>query len=430
MMYRIFVLLIVLLCIEQAKGQGLFKKLKNKAEQAAGNAAGRKIDNTINKSIDKATEKKDTTASKSNDEKKAETAGSGKDSIANGIKAYSKYDFVAGNQLLVADDFSQDEIGAFADKWNTNGKGEVIHLKDAGTKWLKMYQQSTYLTPNSQLLPESYTIEFDLILDMHNKGYIYPELVFSLFNSGDLPSSDNKVFPRIRSEKAAVITLHLGEFNNTYSVFRMYEKDREQLKTPLQSIKLVEEHYGKPMHIAISIHQQRFRLWVNETKIYDLPKVMDARFNQFAVGISSSNYTDEQLGFYFSNFKIAGGLPDSPSKLLTEGKLVTTAITFDINSATIKPSSAGAIKEIAEILQSNPDLMIRIIGHTDSDGDSQSNKQLSLRRADAIKGILISLYKIETSRIVTDGRGEDMPVSDNNSIAGKAQNRRVELVKL
>ena len=73
---------------------------------------------------------------------------------------------------------------------------------------------------------------------------------------------------------------------------------------------------------------------------------------------------------------------------------------------------------------------LNIIGHTDSDGGDDTNLKLSKARADAVRSALISIYKISGERLQTDGKGETQPVGDNSTSDGKAQNRRVEFVKI
>lgn len=418
---------------QAASAQGLLKKLKNKVEQSMGNATGNRLDKEINKAADKPfSGKKKNTTSEAN-ESLQDTVGVTASNVTdpNRVRAWSKFDFIAGSELLLADDFMQDEPGSFPGGWNTNGKGEIVHLNDGKEKWLKLSQGSIYLTPNTQTLPESFTIEFDLLLDLRNKGWSYPELRFTLFNSGALKPTDNGLFNRLKAEQASIVTIQPGEYNNSGTVFLNYAAERELFKTPFKSLKLVEDNYRKPMHIAISVHQQRFRLWIDEEKVYDLPKAIAAKFNQFAIGISSSNYPDDQVGLYFTGFKLAGGLPAAPSKLLTEGKLVSTAICFDVNSAGIKPASYAAIKEIAAVLKTNPAVNIRIVGHTDNDGEETFNKTLSLQRAEAVKQALVEQHGIDADRIRNvEGKGEAIPVAENSTSVGKAKNRRVEFIKL
>ena len=130
------------------------------------------------------------------------------------------------------------------------------------------------------------------------------------------------------------------------------------------------------------------------------------------------------------NFRIATGLPDMRSKLLTEGKLISYGIYFDVNKDVVKAESYPSIKEIAAILKDNPNVKIKIVGHTDSDGDDKSNLELSKRRSESVKNALVTNFSIEASRIATDGKGEIEPIAPNDNVTNKALNRRVEFIKL
>jgi outer membrane protein OmpA-like peptidoglycan-associated protein len=82
------------------------------------------------------------------------------------------------------------------------------------------------------------------------------------------------------------------------------------------------------------------------------------------------------------------------------------------------------------VLQDNAAVKIKIVGHTDSDGDDAANLTLSKQRADAVKTSLSKEFAIDESRFLTDGKGESQPAVANTSAEGKAQNRRVEFIKL
>ena len=118
------------------------------------------------------------------------------------------------------------------------------------------------------------------------------------------------------------------------------------------------------------------------------------------------------------------------SKLLTEGKLISYGIYFDSGKDVVKPESYGSLNEIANVLKENPSLKIKIIGHTDSDGDDAMNLDLSKRRAVNVKLALVKDFGIDAGRIETDGMGETQPIATNNSAENKAMNRRVEFIKL
>jgi outer membrane protein OmpA-like peptidoglycan-associated protein len=89
----------------------------------------------------------------------------------------------------------------------------------------------------------------------------------------------------------------------------------------------------------------------------------------------------------------------------------------------------GVINQIAKMMQQYPDINLSVEGHTDSDGDEAMNKQLSEQRAETVKNKLIE-SGISNDRLASKGFGEDVHVADNTTPEGKANNRRVEFVKM
>jgi outer membrane protein OmpA-like peptidoglycan-associated protein len=165
---------------------------------------------------------------------------------------------------------------------------------------------------------------------------------------------------------------------------------------------------------------------MDQVKIFDLPKIMTSGYKYNMMRFEVWNAGDPMI----TNFRVAAGLPDMRNKLLTEGKLVSYGIYFDVNKDVVKPESYGTLKEISSVLSENPDVRVKIIGHTDSDGDNALNLDLSKRRAASVKNELVKVFGIETSRIETDGMGESQPVVPNDTPSNKALNRRVEFIKL
>ena len=139
---------------------------------------------------------------------------------------------------------------------------------------------------------------------------------------------------------------------------------------------------------------------------------------------------DPQVHPLYTNIRIAAAAPDTRSKLITEGKLVTHGITFAVASDKLKPESFGVLKSIAQALTENPTVKIKIVGHTDSDGNADKNMELSKKRAESVKKSLVDDFKIDASRISTDGKGASEPLKPNDTPENKAENRRVELIKL
>lgn len=103
-------------------------------------------------------------------------------------------------------------------------------------------------------------------------------------------------------------------------------------------------------------------------------------------------------------------------------------IYFDTNKADVKPESKQALGEIAKLLKNKPDLKLYVVGHTDNVGELTYNKKLSMSRSAAVVGVLTKDYGINPQRLQADGVGPLAPVLANTSDAGRAKNRRVELV--
>lgn len=111
------------------------------------------------------------------------------------------------------------------------------------------------------------------------------------------------------------------------------------------------------------------------------------------------------------------------------GKIAIYGIHFDTDKTDIKPESRPALDQIAELMKSNPELKILVVGHTDNQGSMEYNLDLSMRRAQAIVAELTSTYGIAAERLTPAGAGFLSPVASNRTEAGRAENRRVELVE-
>jgi outer membrane protein OmpA-like peptidoglycan-associated protein len=113
----------------------------------------------------------------------------------------------------------------------------------------------------------------------------------------------------------------------------------------------------------------------------------------------------------------------------TEAKIVTHGINFDVDKATIRPESMGVLNQIKAVMDQDAELKFEIDGHTDNSGDSAHNQTLSQERADAVKEQLISMG-IDAGRLTTKGCGDTKPMASNDTPDGKANNRRVEFVRM
>jgi OOP family OmpA-OmpF porin len=111
------------------------------------------------------------------------------------------------------------------------------------------------------------------------------------------------------------------------------------------------------------------------------------------------------------------------------GHVAIYGIYFDTGKADVKSESEPALREIVKLLQQNPALKLYVVGHTDNIGSLSSNRELSLRRAEAVVRTLIVNHGIDTARLNPVGVGPLAPVASNKSEEGRSKNRRVELVE-
>lgn len=114
--------------------------------------------------------------------------------------------------------------------------------------------------------------------------------------------------------------------------------------------------------------------------------------------------------------------------IVQQGKVELEGILFETNKATLMPSSVDAVAIIAEYLKLQPELNFYVVGHTDSQGAFDYNLQLSAQRAATVVATLVQQHGIAAARLMAYGAGPVSPVTSNNAEAGRAQNRRVELV--
>jgi len=111
------------------------------------------------------------------------------------------------------------------------------------------------------------------------------------------------------------------------------------------------------------------------------------------------------------------------------GHVAVYGLYFDTAKSDVKPESAAALQEIAKLLQQDPKLKLYVVGHTDGVGEIQMNMDLSRRRADAVLKALTTTYAVAPDRLQAYGDGPLAPVASNSDEAGRARNRRVELVE-
>lgn len=432
-------LLILIMVLVPAFGfsQGLLNKLKNKVKSKAEQRLEKNVDKSLDKGFDKVedaarpgTSSPTTKPATPAAEKPAATETSVA-AAEPALKSNSRFDFVPGDSIVYTENFEQDVVGELPQGWNTTGNGEIVTLNNFPGKWMRLYQQTNYLTSNTKEFGENYTIEFDVIMVLKFNGHFYPYFSFAICASNGEPTTDNSFLREYKKNGAVETIIYPAEKNYTKVRTTSYIDGKVYYKGDDKTFGYIESRYGKPVHVAVQVQKERMRIWIDQEKLADFPKAVGIGYvmNQLQFQVHPSSYKEDQYSMHIGNIKIAKGIPDTRHKLIEEGKFSTTGILFDVNSDVIKPESFGVLKGIATVLKENADVKVTIIGHTDSDGNDATNLSLSQKRAAAVVKTLSTEFGIDASRMGSEGKGETQPVGDNKTKEGKASNRRVEFIK-
>jgi len=397
--------------------------VKNKAEQKTAQKASDKTGNVMDEALDGKLFKK---KAKKEEGGKEEVKTEKEPAPSQGLSVYSKFDFIPGEKVIAFEDFSQDNTGDFPAKWNTNASAEVVTTDGLPGKWLKLDVFGVFMPTYVKSLPDNFTLEMEVVCNREFR-YGSSPLHFAL---AALPDPDQYtrwmqgqggqngfqvwLLPYLVSAKGGKVGYYQTSGTN------YVQRDFENLK-----------FHREKNTVKVSLWRQksRIRVYLDEEKVIDIQKALqDLDYNSLVFSINSAKTKPDY--YLISNIRLAAGLPDTRSKFMTEGKFSTTAILFDVNSDKIKPASFPVIKEMATVLKENAGVRVKIIGHTDSDGDDKHNQALSLKRADAVKAALEKEFGIAADRIETEGKGESEPADKDNTPLAKANNRRVEFLKL
>jgi len=275
--------------------------------------------------------------------------------------------------------------------------------------------------------PDNFTLEFDLVTDFDEKSYAYQRNLNVVFT--DVKNNAYRLASFKPGKNNFLFSFDGGiGYGGVISYSKITPDDNLYLHASNDTKLMSKTMRGKIIHVSIWCQKTRMKLYLNESKIYDIPRAFEKGVKLNGIRFFANISTD--ANFYISNLRYAIGKPDTRNKLLTTGKFVTHSITFNTNSAQLKPTSFGVIKKIADVLKDNPEVKIKIVGYTDADGDEKYNQELSEKRAIAVKEKLTKQFKIDADRITAEGKGEKNPIDNNKTVEGKANNRRVEFIKV
>ena len=442
-MKRIIVIMIVSLLAScfAANGQGLLRSLGERAKNAVENKITQKVDEAINNAVDKAADKaeskikgkkKDVQAA---DEKQEKPAASEEKPAAPEQKpakkvqnSYAKSDFVPGDEIFFEDDFANEKLGEFPLRWDLldgyvetaslegrkvlaftdNGLGQVMPLmKDNKWNWL----------------PEIFTLEFDLfVAPISDDGgsTLEMQLCFGERGASDYYNAPSYVDFRYREDGSSSMAWRLRKPSSSAQTAGDKQLglnpgfgDYNGKDNPLKA--------GEWNHFAFSFNKRAFKGYINGFRIINVPAMEAPGYFYFN---SASQYAYSGI----SNVRLAKGAVPLYDRLMSEGKIVTYAITFETGKADLKPESMVEINRVAKLMKDNPGLEFEVQGHCDATGSDKVNDPLSQKRAEAIVAALVE-EGIAEARLTAVGKGSHQPIASNSTDEGRAKNRRVEFIK-
>ena len=402
----LFTAFIFLFCFNSyAQFGDILKKVENKAEEKTDNAEDSLVNKVMNPQASGANKtNQQTNKASENNNQDADAISTGSQQQVN-TKTYQNYDFVPGDKIIFEDNFAGDESGEFPSHWDllagqaqvSTFQGENIFALTEGNyvSVVPLMKTDTYLSI------DTFTVEFDYYTQ---------------------PGAYNSVGIRFWNPKNEDQNNNSGDEYN--SVFAGYECTANDLSGTYPED---EDSFSnnKWHHVAIARKGRQLKVYEDQYRVLNVPVFKGNTYSVDFVGIG-----DQDKPIMLKNIRIAlGGNFNDTKHIMTESRIITHGILFDVDKAIIKPQSMGTINEIYKLLEKDPSLKFEIDGHTDNTGDAKHNLELSQQRADAVKAQLVNMG-IDASRLSTKGFGDTKPIADNSTPEGKANNRRVEFVKI
>ena len=311
---------------------------------------------------------------------------------------YTKYDFVPGDRTIFYDDLAGDPLGEFPHRWRLDdGVFEVAKL--AGETWILNTNKGSIRPDIADGLPQRYTIEMEI------------------WDGGPDTSGHWHFIKWVDAAGEDIGEFAMKDHQNTWFNLAGDQKANKALPQPL----------AKGKHtMRVMVTPSTIKCYVDNERVANIPKVTGWAPVGLRVTLDPWN---EESPLVVRGFRLAEGGKTLQDQLAETGRIVTHGILFDSGSAVIKGESYKTLSLIAELLTGDPALRLSIEGHTDSDGADDANLALSQKRADAVKAWLVA-QGTAADRLQTKGLGESKPLDANATPEGKANNRRVELVRL
>jgi OmpA-OmpF porin, OOP family len=338
---------------------------------------------------------------------RAPARGSGAAQARVDPRVWENYDFVPGSRVLFYTDFSEDRVGNFARGLRFKA-GSMDVVERDGVKMLRSTSRGEFMVPLGARLPERFTLEVDVIASGDLGGY---DIV--AFEGGSAWDRDARS-AEVNWATTGTVIIGGGQNAGTSTI-------------SFPGL-LAEQNRGNVTHLRVLMDGPYFKLYSNERRVYNIPELGFKRDSVIRFLVKGEEEPGRET--YITMIRVAESEVDVLYDALTaRGRWATHGILFATGKAELQPESRPVLREIASTMQKYPDLKILIEGHTDNVGSAASNLTLSDHRAAAVKAALVADFGIGADRITTRGLGDTQPSVPNATPAGRAQNRRVEIVK-
>ena len=323
-------------------------------------------------------------------------------------KVWENYDFVPGSKVLFFTDFSDDRTGNFARRLKFKSGAMDVVERD-GVKVLRSTSRGEFMVPLGRKLPDRFTLEIDVIAPTEAVGG-YDFVAFEGGADWD------------RTEKSAEFNWHPG------GTVIIGGGQTVATSTVNLAQEVAAKSRGGLTHIRVLVDGPYFKAYNNERRVYNIPELAFKRDSVIRFLVKGAEEPGRET--YISMIRVAESEVDVLyDALAARGRWATQGILFETGKADLKPESTPVLKEIAATLKEHGDLKVLIEGHTDNVGSAASNLTLSEARAAAVKTALVSRFGADANRITTKGLGDTKAAMPNTTAEGRAQNRRVEVVK-
>ncbi len=401
--------------LAQINPERVLNRSRQRAERQVERRVERRIDRGVDKALDRVEEAVDGTGRKddSGADEGASEGGQPSDKAAveeapphtTPSLVWSQFDFVPGDEIIFEDQLENEQNGEFPSKWDlVSGTIENAQFGDDNVIFFRRTSSRQGIVPlikenQNDYLPEAFTIEFDAWFeaDVHNQTY---QVYFYDMKNQRRVMNDLRIY------------INKASYGGSEGIYPGVRRG----------------HIGDEARwrrVSISFNQRSLKVYLDDVRLLNIPNITD---NPTGVTLAGMNQQSNRQSF-IKNIRIAKGAVPLYDRYLTDGRIITNGIRFDVNRATIRPESSGVINEIVKLMNDHPELKFSVEGHTDSDGSAEHNQRLSEARAKAVMDRMVELG-IDPSRLTSTGHGQTKPIADNNTPEGKAQNRRVEFVRI